>query len=58
MKVKELEIIKLFKPQRNIFYCKNCGAEYELSEIDFEAPVYCEICGGLELQFLCETKAA
>ncbi|HLG29974.1 MAG TPA: hypothetical protein VI387_07165 [Candidatus Brocadiales bacterium] len=37
-----------------LYACKNCGAEYDLQEIDFEAPVFCELCGCLELIFLKE----
>lgn len=40
-----------------IFFCKNCGTEYNLREIDLKAPVFCELCGCLELISL-EKKAA
>lgn len=34
-----------------IFQCKNCGAEYELREINFEGKTFCK-CGSMELIFL------
>lgn len=32
-----------------IYLCKNCGAEYDLRQIDLESEVFCELCGGQEL---------